>query len=329
MGLPASYLFHAREIAMGTIASMIREQAKRAAAVGRPTATWLRSELALAYPPPPNRSGRTLQCARFSGGPRSAPARTFSRAKARTRFVTGRDRRGRPRHSRTTGFDTPRRPRAGAPSPHGGNARAGLPPQLRPGAEHRTWPRGPPISTATGAGWGRANAQGYGEFRGQGGHGAPVGAGPSISPRHATSRRSSGDDLPGASPPLPPEVAAVSVWSTTGHWDVPVLKPATMDGARPRVSRHTWPDFNGPERSKRPAAITTRRPSGAAWLDGAAWGRPAANSASSAPRREPRPAGWGEGRTDAITAPLADPRSQGPPPGSAGGVEAASHRARE
>jgi len=167
---------------------------------------------------------------------------------------------------------------------------------------------------------GPRDAQGYGEFRGQGGM--------ALLSRWPVDLAAARDfsaflwrDLPGAiPPPLPPEVAAVQRLSTTGHWDVPVLTPA-HGTVRVLAFHATPPVFDGPEdrngRRNHDETAFWR-----AWLDGALGGVPPRERFVIAGDANLDPLD-GEGRTDAITALLADPRLQDPAPGSAGGVEAA------
>lgn len=164
------------------------------------------------------------------------------------------------------------------------------------------------------------DAQGYGEFRGQGGMALL-----SRWPVDAAAARDFSTllwrDLPGAiPPPLTPEVAEVQRLSTTGHWDVPVLTP-THGTVRILAFHATPPVFDGPEdrngRRNHDETAFWR-----VWLDGTMGGDPPQARFIIAGDANLDPVD-GDGRPGALTALLTDARLQDPAPRSAGAVEAA------
>ncbi len=166
-----------------------------------------------------------------------------------------------------------------------------------------------------------ADAQGWGLFPGAGGM-AIV----SRLPPDTEALRDFSDflwrDLPGnlIGGALTPDAVAVLRLSTTGHWDVPLILP---DGSRLHLLAWsaTPPVFDGPQdsngrRNHDEAAFWLR------YLDGALpWPAPDApviliGTANLDPAD-------GDGRPDALTALLSDPRLSDPAPRGAGGAAAA------
>lgn len=166
------------------------------------------------------------------------------------------------------------------------------------------------------------DAQGYGRFTGQGGM-ALLSRLPIETERARDFSTLAWRDLPGAQiegAGLSPEARAVQRLSTVAHWDLP-LRRADGSALHLLAFAATPPVFDGPEdRNGRRNHDET-----AFWrlyLDGRLGEAPPAPPFVVLGDANLDPAD-GEGRAEALTALLADPRLQDPRPASAGGAAAA------